>query len=102
MLRKLGIYGLFDLRYLGAKKDQNLAEICEDIELSFLARPSEIAWVEDDLGVLNRLKERGYATLLRKTKGFNYVSEEQLKAIANLILEDDLTQLYDLMNQNGK
>jgi len=102
LLKKLGIYDSFDLKYLGAKKDQNLTEICEHIESSFLASPSEIVWVEDDLEVIKRLKERGYATVLRKTKGFNYVPEEELRVTANLVLEDDLTRLYDLMNQNDK
>lgn len=102
LLKKIRVYDLFDLKYLGAKKDQNLADICGNIESSFSANPSEIMWVEDDLEVLNRLKERGYITVLRKTKGFNYIPKEELKIIANLILEDDLTKLYNLIKQNGK
>ncbi|MBU0471676.1 MAG: HAD family hydrolase [Nanoarchaeota archaeon] len=102
LLKKLGLYDLFDLKYLGAGKDQNLELICDDIEDNFNAVPSEIIWVEDDLVVLERLKKRDYQTVLRKTKGFNYVSEDKLHKFADLVLDDSLLLLYELLNQNVK
>lgn len=93
LLRKLRINELFDLKYLNAKKDENLTKICEEIESSFLASPAELVFVEDDLGVLEPLKEIGYTTVLRKTRGFNYSPG----IVADLILEDELTQLANFM-----
>jgi FMN phosphatase YigB (HAD superfamily) len=100
LLKKIGVRDLFDLLYVGVKKNQKLGEICPEIETSFSAKPSDIVWVEDDLLVLELLAKKGYKTVLRKTQGFNYVPEQELKSIATLILEDDLTELYNLIKND--
>ena len=98
LLRKMGIADLFDLKILGAKKDQSLAELCNTIESAFSATPAEITWIEDDMGVLRRLRERGYVTALRKTAGYRYIPEERLRVVADVVLEDELSQLRTVLS----
>lgn len=97
LLKKLGLLDYFDLAYIPAHKDENLPDICDDIESTFCSAPEDIVWVEDDIQIVERLKHRGYVTALRKAEGFNYPPDQELQTVADFVLDDKLDEVYDLL-----